>query len=113
VLAGVTVFITIYLYLSGEYTSFVEAFVKGSFQTVSMATSTGFLTADFSQWPGAIGVLLVLITFFGGCAGSTAGGIKVVRWLLVYKQGVRELKLLLHPRAEFPCASAIVPSRRA
>jgi trk system potassium uptake protein TrkH len=102
VLAGVTVFITIYLYLSGEYTSFVEAFVKGSFQTVSMATSTGFLTADFSQWPGAIGVLLVLITFFGGCAGSTAGGIKVVRWLLVYKQGVRELKLLLHPRAEFP-----------
>jgi trk system potassium uptake protein TrkH len=101
VLAGVSLFITIYLYVAGA-DSLTGAFMKASFQTVSMATSTGYLTADFSQWPGAIGVLLVLITFFGGCAGSTAGGMKVVRWLLVYKQGARELKLLLHPRGEFP-----------
>jgi len=47
-------------------------------------------------------VLLILITFFGGCAGSTAGGIKVVRWVLVFKQGMRELMLLLHPKAEIP-----------
>jgi len=102
VLAGVTIFITAYLYISGQYPSLETSFVKASFQTVSMATSTGFMTADFSKWPGAIGVLLILITFFGGCAGSTAGGIKVVRWLLVFKQGMRELLLLLHPRAEIP-----------
>jgi trk system potassium uptake protein TrkH len=113
VLAGVTLFITGYLYVSGQYPSLETAFVKASFQTVSMATSTGFLTADFSKWPAAIGVLLVLITFFGGCAGSTAGGIKVVRWLLVFKQGMRELLLLLHPKAEIPVklGARAVPGR--
>jgi trk/ktr system potassium uptake protein len=102
VLGGVTLFITAYLYIGGTYDSVVEAFEKASFQTVAMATSTGYLTADFSQWPGALSVLLILITFFGGCAGSTAGGMKVIRWLLVYKQGVREVNLLLHPKAEIP-----------
>lgn len=99
---GVTIFITLYLYFAGEYSSLGAAFVKASFQTVSMQTTTGYLTADFSHWPAAVGVLLILITFFGGCAGSTTGGIKVIRWLLVYRQGVREAKLLLHPRAEYP-----------
>jgi trk system potassium uptake protein TrkH len=102
VLFGVTVFITLYLFLAGEYGSIAEAFVEASFQTVSMQTTTGYITSDYSEWPAAIGVLLILITFFGGCAGSTTGGIKVIRWLLVYKQGFREAKLLLHPRAEYP-----------
>ena len=102
VVFGVTVFITVYLYVAGEYESMTEAFVEASFQTVSMQTTTGYITSDYSQWPAAIGVLLILITFFGGCAGSTTGGIKVIRWLLVYKQAVREAKFLLHPRAEYP-----------
>jgi trk system potassium uptake protein TrkH len=102
VLVAVSLFITVYLYLSGEYGSITESFVKASFQTVAIMTTTGFLTADFSQWPAGVGVLLMLITFLGGCAGSTAGGMKIVRWLLVYRQGVREVKLLLHPRAELP-----------
>jgi len=47
-------------------------------------------------------LLLILLSFFGGCAGSTAGGMKVIRWLLIFKQGAREIKRLIHPNAEIP-----------
>ena len=79
-----------------------DAIVNGLFQAVSIATTTGFTTSDFSAWPTAIPVLLVFASFIGGSAGSTAGGIKVIRWLLVYKQGVREIVRLVHPSAEIP-----------
>ena len=72
-------------------------FINGLFQAVSIATTTGFTTANYSAWPGAIPVLLIFASFIGGCAGSTAGGIKVIRWLLIYKQGVREIVALVHP----------------
>jgi trk system potassium uptake protein len=76
--------------------------INGLFQAVSIATTTGFTTADFSSWPGALPVLLIFSSFIGGCAASTAGGIKVIRWLLIYKQGVREIVRLVHPSAELP-----------
>ena len=76
--------------------------VNGVFQAVSIATTTGFTTADFSSWPVALPVLLIFASFVGGSAGSTAGGIKVIRWLLVYKQGLREIVRLVHPSAEIP-----------
>ncbi len=76
--------------------------MNGLFQAVSIATTTGFTTANFSDWPGAIPVLLIFASFIGGCAGSTAGGIKVIRWLLIYKQGLREIVRLVHPSAEIP-----------
>ena len=76
--------------------------INGVFQAVSIATTTGFTTDNFSAWPGALPVLLVFTSFVGGSAGSTAGGIKVIRWLLVYKQGVREIFRLVHPSAEIP-----------
>src|SRR5210317_289049 len=79
-----------------------DAIVNGLFQAVSIATTTGFTTSDFSAWPTAIPVLLIFASFIGGSAGSTAGGIKVIRWLLVYKQGVREIVRLVHPSAEIP-----------
>jgi trk system potassium uptake protein TrkH len=79
-----------------------DAIVNGLFQAVSIATTTGFTTSDFSAWPTAIPVLLIFASFVGGSAGSTAGGIKVIRWLLVYKQGVREIVRLVHPSAEIP-----------
>ena len=79
-----------------------DAIVNGLFQAVSIATTTGFTTADFSMWPTAVPVLLIFASFVGGSAGSTAGGIKVIRWLLVYKQGVREIVRLVHPSAEIP-----------
>jgi len=87
--------------------------INGLFQAVSIATTTGFTTDNFSVWPGAIPVLLIFSSFIGGCAGSTAGGIKVVRWLLVYKQGGREIQRLVHPSAEIPVklGNKAVPSR--
>jgi trk system potassium uptake protein TrkH len=72
------------------------------FQTVSIATTTGFTTENFALWPGALPVLLVFSSFIGGCAGSTAGGMKVVRWALMYRQGLREFQRLVHPSAEIP-----------
>jgi len=77
-------------------------FINGLFQAVSIATTTGFTTVDFSAWPAAIPALLILSSFVGGSAGSTAGGIKVIRCLLVYKQGMREIVRLVHPSAEIP-----------
>jgi trk system potassium uptake protein TrkH len=71
-------------------------------QTVSMQTSTGFTTASFAAWPAALPAILILMTFVGGCAGSTSGGIKVLRMLLLWKQGSREVVRLVHPSAELP-----------
>ena len=79
-----------------------QTLLDGVFQAVSIATTTGFTTTNFSVWPGALPALLVFASFVGGCAGSTAGGIKVIRWLLIYKQGVREIVRLVHPSAEIP-----------
>jgi trk system potassium uptake protein TrkH len=98
----VVLFVTVYLRIMGEFGSTAAALRHTAFQVVSMQTSTGFLTTGFAQWPGAVPVLLMLLTFICGCAGSTAGGMKVIRWLLVFRQGVAELKRLVHPSAEVP-----------
>ncbi|MCZ6619565.1 MAG: TrkH family potassium uptake protein [Gammaproteobacteria bacterium] len=74
----------------------------GIFQAVSIATTTGFTTSDFSQWPSVAPILLIFAAFAGGCAGSTAGGIKIVRVLLIYLQGRREISRLIHPNGVFP-----------
>jgi trk system potassium uptake protein TrkH len=70
-----------------------------SFQVVSIMTTTGFATADFDRWTAAAKLILLLLMFIGGCAGSTGGSIKVVRILLVLKSGYRELVHALHPKA--------------
>ncbi len=75
---------------------------EGIFQTVSMATTTGFSTSNFSEWPGGLPFILLLTAFAGGCAGSTAGGVKVIRVLLLFLQGLREVKRLVHPSGMFP-----------
>lgn len=87
-----------YLALMGHHTP-GESLTKAVFQAVSAGTTTGFSSADFSAWPGALPVILILASFIGGCAGSTSGGMKVLRWLLIFKQGWRELARLLHPNA--------------
>jgi trk system potassium uptake protein TrkH len=101
-LLAVSTVVVAALWLVGTYADLGTSFVKGLFQAVSIATTTGFTTADFSSWPGALPVMLIFASFVGGCAGSTAGGIKVIRWLLIYKQGVREIVRLVHPSAEIP-----------
>ncbi|HMN44710.1 MAG TPA: TrkH family potassium uptake protein [Povalibacter sp.] len=79
-----------------------EAFRLALFHAVSMQTTSGFVTDDFTHWPGALPVIIVLSAFIGGCAGSTSGGMKIVRWLLILKQGQREVNQLVHPSAELP-----------
>jgi len=101
-LSGLAVAVTAFLYYKGEYPTLLETVSEGLFQVVSVATTTGFTTSDFSAWPGAIPVLLLFASFVGGCAGSTGGGMKVMRCLLLYRQGVREIKRLVHPNAEIP-----------
>ena len=74
----------------------------GLFQAVSITTTAGFTTTDFSLWPSVAPILLMFAAFGGGCAGSTAGGMKMIRVLLVYRQCVREIKRLIHPLGVFP-----------
>jgi len=90
-----------------------DPLIDGLFQAVSIATTTGFTTAEYAAWPGALPVLLILASFVGGSAGSTAGGIKVIRCLLIVKQGVREINRLVHPNAEIPVklGNNAVPAR--
>ncbi len=102
ILLGVAALVVFGLFRNSTFDTTSETIVAGVFQAVSIATTTGFTTADYASWPTALPVLLLFASFVGGCAGSTAGGIKVVRCLLIYKQGVREIARLVHPSAEIP-----------
>ena len=84
-----------------------------AFQTVSIATTTGFGITDFSAWPTLLPFLLIYLSFIGASAGSTGGGMKVIRVVLLYKQGARETKRLLHPQGIFPVklGNRAVPDR--
>ncbi|MBU1009269.1 MAG: TrkH family potassium uptake protein, partial [Bacteroidetes bacterium] len=100
---GVTIVSTIVVMLFNArdhiYTVFGENFRYAVFQVVSLQTSTGFCTADFDKWAHVSRLLLVIIMFFGGCAGSTGGGIKNVRMLLLWRYFRLQLIQLIHPKA--------------
>jgi trk system potassium uptake protein TrkH len=91
--------VSLSLLLVGAYSGTWESLRHGTFQVASILTSTGFSTATFSDWPLHVPITLVTLSFIGGCAGSTAGGIKVVRVMLLAKVGLRELFTLAHPQA--------------
>ncbi|WP_455197007.1 TrkH family potassium uptake protein [Kaarinaea lacus] len=93
---------TLYLYLDGTFDNVGSALHHGIFQAISIGTTSGFTTAEYYAWPGFLPVLLLFSSFIGGCAGSTGGGLKVIRFLLLYRQGVREIKRLIHPNALIP-----------
>lgn len=78
---------------------FGEAFQQAAFQVGSIITTTGYATTDFNLWPQTSRAVLVLLMFIGACAGSTGGGMKVSRFLILFKTVVKELRLLLHPRS--------------
>ena len=102
-LLSVVILVTVLgLYLTGTYDTWEDAIVEGLFQAVSIGTTAGFTTAEFYNWPGFIAILLLFASFVGGCAGSTGGGIKVIRLLLLIKQGLREITRLVHPNAQIP-----------
>ncbi len=81
------------------YQNFSESLRLAAFQTSSILTTTGFATADFNLWPGFSKAILFLLMFIGGCAGSTAGGLKVSRVILLFKIVRKELLHMLHPRS--------------
>ena len=99
---GLSMLTLVYLLLAGDYDDTLELASDGVFQAISVATTTGFTTSHFHHWPAGLPVLLLFASFIGGCAGSTAGGLKVVRCLLLVKQGRREIIRLVHPSAEIP-----------
>ncbi|MGQ7260975.1 TrkH family potassium uptake protein [Vreelandella sp. V005] len=86
------------LWLTDTYDT-LRGLRHGVFQVVSVATTAGFSVADFSMWPGALPFLLFVAAFVGGCSGSTGGGMKVIRIILILKQGMREIMRLIHPNA--------------
>jgi trk system potassium uptake protein TrkH len=101
-LLAFSVIVSFGLYVTGTYDTLASAFRYGTFQVISAMTTTGFTTSPFYTWGGALPVILMLLAFIGGCAGSTAGGMKVIRIILLYRQSVREIRRLIHPHAVVP-----------
>ena len=102
ILATASAISVLYLHYSSTFESWGDALHHGIFQTISIGTTTGFTTADYYNWPGFLPVMLLFISFVGGCAGSTGGGMKVIRFILLFKQGLREIFRLVHPSAQIP-----------
>ncbi len=101
VVAGIVALACLHLYLNE--TSWWDSIHLGTFQGISIITGTGLVTAGYpahESWPAFVPLLLLLGSFFGGCVGSTCGGIKAIRFLLLYKQSVRETRLLVRPTAQ-------------
>ena len=99
---AVVLLVGLLLTLEGPYPSLIESLRNASFTVVSVVTSTGFGIVDFAHWPDFLPLLMIYISFVGGCGGSTAGGMKVLRVLLMVKQGTHEVSRLIHPHAQIP-----------
>lgn len=83
------------------YNSVKESLRHASFQVASIITTTGYATVDFNSWPSLSKLILLLLMFVGGCAGSTAGGLKNIRILLLFKAAKRDLLKIIHPKAVY------------
>lgn len=83
------------------YASPEQALDQAMIQAVSISTTAGFATTDFANWPSFLPILLIFSSFIGGCAGSTGGGLKVIRVFLLFLQGRREIDRLIHPKAVY------------
>jgi len=102
-LVAFTILATFGLYLTNTFDSFTTSFRYAVFHVVSIMTCTGFvLDPLFYNWPSFVALLVSLTAFIGGCAGSTSGGIKVIRIVLLMRQALREIRRLIHPRAVIP-----------
>ncbi|MDW8478620.1 MAG: TrkH family potassium uptake protein [Xanthomonadales bacterium] len=97
---AVSALVTVALWLEGLYPDRMTALRHAVFHTVSHLTTTGYATTDFHNWPAALAFLMILVAFVGGCAGSTAGGLKVIRIIVLVRQGLLELTRAIHPKAQ-------------
>jgi trk system potassium uptake protein TrkH len=103
IIVGAVLFVWGVLVFEGEYAnSWGRALRDSAFTVTSIVTTTGFVTADFDKWDTAAKITLVLLMFVGGCAGSTAGGIKVIRIMVIFRTNFQELFHMVHPRAVTP-----------
>lgn len=112
VLAVSIVLVAFLLTVNGVVDGFPEALRTSAFHVVSVATTTGYASTDYAQWPVFAPVLLIFLGCFVSCAGSTGGGIKLVRMVLLIKQARRELVRIVHPRVVNPVTlgGAIMPT---
>ena len=101
IVLGFSLLVSLTLWLGGDFAALGESVRMATFQVVSNITTTGFVMPGFDQWTGPAPVILVTIAAIGGCSGSTVGGIKVARVVMVVRQGWREIKQLVHPKAQF------------
>lgn len=99
---GLGIIVTVAYLAHLEIYSIGNSILLGSFELISILTTTGFGVTDFSIWPTFLPVFIFMFAFMGGCAGSTGGGIKMIRVLLIIKQGGREIRRLIHPNAVIP-----------
>ena len=100
VLLSASAIVVTALSLNGEYGSTSETIRHSLFQTISIATTTGFTSQNYSNWPAAIPVFLIMVSFIGACVGSTGGGIKVVRVLVMFRLGMKEIHKFIRPNAQ-------------
>jgi trk system potassium uptake protein TrkH len=112
-LIGSSIGLGMLLWAQGIYLDFPSALRDATFSVVSMATTLGLATADFGGWPTFMGLWLLFLCSFTTSAGSTGGGIKMLRAVLLYKQVYRELLRVIHPHAETPIrlGEQVVPNK--
>lgn len=110
---GSCVLIAWYLWSRGVYPDFFTSLRYASFNTVSIATTTGYANTDFNLWPVFAPLWMLFLCCFASSSGSTGGGIKMIRALLLVRQGMRELVRLIHPSAQVPVklGGAVVPNQ--
>jgi len=102
VIAISVLFISAFLWVNGIYPDFASALRYGAFHTISVATNTGYSTADYAQWPVFAPLWLMFLGTFVACSGSAGGGIKMIRAIILYRQMYREFNMLAHPNAISP-----------
>jgi trk system potassium uptake protein len=104
VMVGAVALISLYLWLGAIYPNYTEALRHTVFHVVSVGTTTGYASQDYAQWPPFAPLLMILIGCFATCGGSTGGGIKMMRMLLLLKQARHELVRIVHPNVVNPVA---------
>ena len=95
----ITAIVIVSVNISPAFTSLSDTIRTAAFQVSSIMTTTGYSTTDFNLWPNLSKTVLLILMFIGACAGSTAGGLKVSRVILLFKMGFREIKRMIHPRS--------------
>jgi trk system potassium uptake protein TrkH len=105
--------IALFLWLSGVYPEFLTALRYSAFNIVSVGTTTGYSTADYNIWPVFAPLWVLFLGTFLSCSGSTGGGIKLMRAIILYRQVYREFRKLAHPNAIIPLkvAGQVVPNQ--